>query len=180
MAMATSWRGRASSYAVGCALLSQLAACTPKEPARPAESASPRAPAQGSPSARSDGATEGSVKSPLPLTLQVEKSAGGVGLHVLSRGPEQVELAAAVAIERVGAGSERVAQALTLRAACKKEGCLKLSPGGELLAPVWLGLPEGERCDPLFVPSSAGEYVVTVRSCDGARSAETRFIWNGP
>lgn len=156
-----------------------LLGCTRKEPAHQVESAAPRSAEPVAAAEASDGATQGSVKSPLPLTLQVEKSAGGVGVHVLQRGPETVELAAAVAIERVGAPAERVAQALTLRSACKQDGCLKLAPGGELVAPVWLGQVEGERCDALFVPASAGEHVLTVKSCDGARSAEVHFFWNG-
>lgn len=164
-----------------CALLSLLlVACTRKEPAHQVESASTSTATRPAASVRpaSDGATEGNDKSPLPLVLQVEKSAGGVGLHVLQQGPEPLSLAGAVLIERVG--GERLEQALTLRNACKQEGCVKLSAGGELLAPPWLGMVEGERCDPLFVPKSAGEHVITVRSCDGTRSAEVRFVWNGP
>jgi hypothetical protein len=180
MKMAGHRRARASATWKALLMLALLAGCTPKEPSRKAESRSPRAPAQENTSKPLDGATEGSLKSPLPLGLQIEKSAGGIGLHVLSRGPEQVELAAAVAIEPSDAKAERVPQALTLRAACRQEGCLKLSAGGELLAPVWLGLPEGERCDALFVPNRPGEYLVTVKSCDGTRSAEARFFWNGP
>jgi hypothetical protein len=117
----------------------------------------------------------------LALTLTVERTPQGVGLHVVNRGSERVELASAVSAASRGAGVAAVAQALSLRLDCKgRQACLALDPGSELLAPSWLGQIEAERCDALFQPQHAGEYELVVKACRGDAEARVRFHWDPP
>jgi hypothetical protein len=163
--------------APACALL-LLAACTRREPAHPAEG----------PSTRADATPEEVGSAPpgtraLALTLRVERTLAGVGLHVMTGSAERVELAAPVLVTRTGAPDARAAEpppgarALTLRLDCTQQGCVTLDPGSELLAPPWLGQIEGERCDALYRPEVPGEYELVVRSCRGDAEARARFRW---
>jgi hypothetical protein len=114
---------------------------------------------------------------PLELALSVERTQDGLGLHVINRGSSAVSLAADVALEKKSASSFTPVsgQALKLRFDCKSQGCVSLAPGGELIAPAWLGRPDGERCDSLLQPSEAGSYRLVVRSCTGKERAELAF-----
>jgi hypothetical protein len=111
-----------------------------------------------------------------------------VGVHVLVDGKDAVELAQAIVIEPSDHHTAPAHQALTLRHACGQQGCNKLLVGTEMTAPRELGVTEPAPCsdaqeaalDRRFVPSKAGEYVLTVRSCDGSSSAQTRFRWTPP
>jgi hypothetical protein len=157
---------------LACALL-LLAACTRRDPAHPVEGPSQRADAD--PNQEPSAAPETRV---LALTLGVERTPAGVGLHVLNGSAERVELAAPVLVARPGApASEPATQALTLRLGCGQQGCVMLDPGSELVAPSWLGQIEGERCDALFHPQADGEYELVVRSCRGDAEARARFRW---
>ncbi len=161
-----------------CAAL-LLVACGGSEAAKPvaprADSAPPQSAAPGSaeskPAAQASGAA-------LALALSVEHTHDGLGLHVINRGPGALSLAADVALEKkVGQGYTAVAaQALKLRFDCKSQGCVSLAPGAELVAPAWLGRPDGERCDGLVAPLEPGSYRFVVRSCAGTEQAEHAFV----
>ena len=116
---------------------------------------------------------------PLSLTLSVERTPAGIGLHVVNHGPERVELSPFVIATGQSPGAPTLAEALHLRLACGQQGCVKLDPGSELLAPPWLGQIEGERCDALFRPPHAGAYELVVKACGESGEARTRFVWDG-
>jgi hypothetical protein len=180
----TAWCAWASTvgYPPGVKLLPSLAlislvACGGNEATKPvaprAEPSAPGAPASpGTPQAP----TAKSV--PLELSTSVERSSDGVGLHVINRGSTSVSLAADVVLEKkAGEGYAAVAgQLLKLRLDCASQGCVTLAPGGELIAPVWLGRPDGERCDAQVQASDAGSYRFVVRACTGAERVDVPFV----
>jgi hypothetical protein len=108
----------------------------------------------------------------------VERTHDGLGLHVINRGSSTVSLSADVALEKKSgqAYGRHSPQALKLRFDCKSQGCVSLAPGAELLAPAWLGRPDGERCDGLVPPPEPGSYRFIVRSCAGSEQAELGFV----
>lgn len=119
---------------------------------------------------------------PLPLSLWVEAERDGLGLHVAVVGDERVELSPSVQVQALGESAQALGEssAWTLRTRCRSQGCITLAPGGELVAPPWLGQLEGERCGAPFRPERPGDYRVVVRSCDGRQKAVGQFHWAGP
>lgn len=177
---------RSTNFAVCGALL--LLGCTRNEPAHQVETAPPAATA---PAAQADAKPQQeptAKQGPLPVSLVVEQNVDGVALRVLVTGNQPVELAQAVMVQPSAGNGAAAAQALTLRRECAQQACTKLLPGTELTAPRSLGVTEPEPCkepaqaalDRRYVPSQAGEYVLTVRACDGAQSSEARFRWTPP
>lgn len=167
--------------ALGCGpLLLVLTAGCPKERERPRPTVVQPAKPKAAASTASESAAAPQASSPaLNLALSVEESPDGVGLHVINRGPDVAHLHADVSLEIEDKGRDHVLRgdALTLRASCATQGCVKLAPFGELVAPSHLGQIEGERCDRLLVPPEPGSYRLRVASCDRTRSAAVEFTW---
>jgi|GEM_PF-6108876 len=148
------------------------AASAPAERAAPAPSTAPSATA--TPTCRE----------PLSLVLTSQVTAAGVGLSLINRGASEVRLAAEVALVPAGvpAGSSQPEQAAALRLqhTCAEEPCVSLAPGGELMAPRWLGARDGERCGSLARPAQAGSFELVVRACDCSDSQRLAVSWPPP
>jgi hypothetical protein len=119
---------------------------------------------------------------PLELALSLERSTDGVGLHVINRGTQKVELAPDVELEQEQNSrfAKLQGQGLKLRFDCKSQGCIALAPGAELVAPAWLGRAEGERCDALVRLPSSGHFRLVVHACQGSGRSELAFVQSTP
>ena len=130
----------------------------------------------------SDAPPAATPSAPLELSLSVERSSDGVGLHVINRGTQKVELAPDVELEQEQSGrfNKVAGQSLKLRFDCKSQGCVSLVPGAELVAPAWLGRAEGERCDALVRLPSPGHFRLVVHACQGSGRGELAFVQSTP
>jgi hypothetical protein len=178
-------RDTVRAHALVGALLSLLSGCSGcSKPAEPApERTTPGAPSgEGDVRAASDPGTPALVEETTAgegggLALHGDPTTDGrrVAIRLANTGTAQVELAAAITVEREVDGTwsalDGVAS-ITLRRSCEVEAppCTTLAPGAEFFPPDWLGTIGDAQCMCTRCgPASAGRYRFVVRSCHGAR-----------